>query len=498
MRPRPLAPGVLVLATLAATVALGAPSGAELKKILKGGDAAAVKAALEGGALDAEGVKAVLDVVEDAKGGQRLHQLDVYESLVAGLGSARGPAADELVKAYKKARRGDVRFLVIESLGKVPEPAAEQTLLEALEKDEDEPVTVLAARQLARRGTASAVDALIPLLKKFEKDAARARLVREINGALSTLTGQSGLAVADDWKNWWDSHKAEYQAPAQPSGGDAGSQTRDRNAIDRMRRERPADLQTMTRMRDDDVLVVKAKMDEIEDVLKSLDVKHKVVEQGEFESSVTLDPTRQVLVLNCPGMAKEAFFNDATIAKIKDFVSRGGYLFCSDLHLNGTLAKAFPDVIRKKGVTSNTDREPLTIHITPHRDAASHPLMRDVFPLGSWTEQQFAWKLFMKCEVPEPNPAITTLVVSPELPAIAGGQEAVAFTFTYPPSAGGGRVATGGGRGRRPQGGVVLHVLSHFKLQKGDDGDGFALQQILLNLIIEKQEVRKAAASAGN
>lgn len=123
------------------------PTGAELKKVLKSGDAAAVKGALEGGALDVDGVKAVLDVVEDGKGGARLRQLGVYwEALVAGLEAlARGPALEEAAKAYKKAKRGDIRFLIVEALGKVPEAPAEATLVEALE-DDDESVSVLAAR----------------------------------------------------------------------------------------------------------------------------------------------------------------------------------------------------------------------------------------------------------------------------------------------------------------------------------------------------------------
>lgn len=485
---RAVLPRLLLLALVSLpVVAWAVPSASEVKKTLKSGDQAAVTQLLGSleGQLDDAIVKAIVDAAP------RLKTLGVYDGLIGALETARGAALDELIKAYGKQRRPDVRFLIVDALGKVPEASAEAVLLEALQEDKDETVSVLAARALGRRATASAVEALIPILESFEGEAERTRLVREINGALSALTGQQ-LTVAQDWKNYWDAHKASYQPPAQPAGADGGSQTRDRNAIDRMRRERPADLQTMERMRDDDVLVVKARMDAVERVLKALNIKHKEVDQAEFEQSVQLDPSRQVLVLNCPGIRKEVHFNDQTIAKIKEFVARGGYLFCSDLHLGGTLAKAFPEVIRKKASTSNDAQQ--VIHIAPHRDATTHPLMRDVFPLSSWTEQQFTWNLFQSCEYPEANPAITPLVVSPELPGLAGGFDAVAFTFTYPPTPGGARVATGGGRGRRPQGGVVLNVLSHFKLQEDSDGDGFALQQILLNLIVEKQERRKAEA----
>jgi hypothetical protein len=477
-------------------VALATPSTAEVKKTLKTGDQAAVGGLLTSlhGQLDADIIKAILTEAP------RLKTLGVYDGLITAMATARGPALDELVKGYKKQRRADVRFLIVDALGKVPEAPAEGVLFDALKEDDDETVAVLAARQLGKRATASAVEGLIPVLEAFEKEADRARLVREVNGALAALTGQE-LVVAVDWKNYWDAHKAEYQPPAQD--GEAGSQTRDRNAIDRMRRERPADLRTMERMRDDDVIVVKSQkfMDEVEKVLTALNVKHKLVEKAEFET-LTLDPTRQVIVFQCPGKDRKdtpqnesVQFSDATIAKVREFVARGGYMISSDLQLGYVLARAFPEVITHQGTTSNRDKEPAEITISPHPSAVNHPLMRDVFPLGSWTEQQFTWQLFMTCDVAAPNPGITELVTSSQMADLSQGLHAVAFTFTFPPTAGGGgRVATGGGRGRRPGGGVVLHVLSHWKLQEKDEGDGFALQQILLNLIVEKQERRKAEA----
>lgn len=491
---------LLVLVLLAVpVVALATPTAAEVKKTLKTGDQAAVGGMLDGlhGQLDADLIKAILNEAP------RLKTLGVYDGLITALATSRGPALDELVKGYKKQRRADVRFLIVDALGKVPEAPAEGVLFDALKEDDDETVAVLAARQLGKRATASAVEGLIPVLEEFEKHAERARLVREVNGALASLTGQE-LVVAVDWKNYWDAHKAEYQPPAQAE--EAGSQTRDRNAIDRMRRERPADLRTMERMRDDDVIVVKSQkfMDEVEKVLTALNVKHKLVEKAEFEA-LTLDPTRQVIVFQCPGKdrkdtpANESVqFSDATIAKVRDFVGRGGYMISSDLQLGYVLARAFPEVITHQGTTSNRDKVPAEITISPHPSAVNHPLMRDVFPLGSWTEQQFTWQLFMTCDVAAPNPGITELVTSAQMADLSQGLHAVAFTFTFPPTAGGGRVATGGGRGRRPGGGVVLHVLSHWKLQEKDEGDGFALQQILLNLIVEKQERRKAEARGGD
>lgn len=495
--PRSVVSRLLLLALLTApVVAYACPTAAEVKKALKSGDQATVTSTLEGvrGQLDGDLVKAIIDAAP------RLKTLGVYDALVAALGTASGEALQELIKGYERQRRGDLRFLVVDALGKCSDLAAERTLLTALQEDEDESIAVLAARALGRRATASAVEALIPILKQFEGDARRGRLVREINGALGALTGQD-LSVADDWKNYWDAHKAEYRAPAAPNA-DGGSQTADRNAIDRMRRERPADLRTMERMRDDDVLVVKSdrKMDFVENVLRKLEVKHRLVERAEFEApALELDPTRQTVVLQCPGKGDAVRMGDATIAKLREFVGRGGYLITSDLQLGYTLERAFPDVVQSAGFTSNKpDTVPITI--SPHPEAVNHPLMRDVFPLnGTWTSSPFSWQLFQQCEIVRPNAAITELVVSEQMGQL-GSSNVVAFTFTYPPTpGGGGRQQTGGGGGRRrPQGGVVLHVLSHWKLQENDSGDGFALQQILLNMIVDKQDRRRAEAAGGN
>lgn len=481
---RPLAarltPSALLLVALATSVVLAAPpTGAELKKVLKSGDAAAVKGALEGGALDVDGVKAVLDVVEDGKGGARLRQLGVYEALVAGLGSARGPALEELTKAYKKAKRGDVRFLIVEALGKVPEAPAEATLVEALE-DDDESVSVLAARQMGKKATASAVEALIPLLKKFEGDKARSRMVREVNGALAALTGKDDLNVADDWKSWWDSHKNEFRAAA-PAAGDA---TQDRNALDVLKRERPADARTVTRLRPDDVVVIKGSSDRLEDVLEAIGVPHVAHDRADFDK-LKLDPTRQVLVLNCAGKTD---LTDAGIATVKEFVTQGGYLFTSDWELKNTLEKAFPEVVKFKGESPRDPKEGIEISIRPNRDNAMHPYLRDVFPLGTWENTSFKWKLDSRSHFAADNPNIVSLVEGDMTGHDKVPSNVVCFTFAYPP--GSGRQASGGGDKKKRSGGQVLQVSSHFKNQRDKGGDGFALQKLLLNFIVERQESR--------
>lgn len=470
---------LLVLATGALA---SAPSPSEIRKALRSGDKAAVQQVLGAlkGNLDKAGVRALLECVLETK------TLGVYDELVATLASAGEEALKELEDQAAENRRPDVRFLIVDALGKNPAKGAEEALVRALEKEKDEAVTVLAARALGKRGTASAVDALIPLLTRLEKDGTRTRLIREVNGALVQLTGQDGLAVAQDWKNFWDSHRGEFVEKAPPSA-DGGSQVGG-NVIDRMRRERPADATTVARLRDDDVVVIQGKSDKVEEVLDALKIKHVKHPRGEFDK-VKLEPERQLLVLNCA--SKEALSEEG-IAKVRDFVAKGGYIFSSDWELGHTLQSAFPEVCEK---LKDAGKDDLKVTIRPAEKNQNHPLLRDVFPLGTWTETKFTWTIDSRSHLIKPNPALTVLVESPEMEGM--GTNIVAFCFGYTVEGGQARPMTGGGgqggsKARKKQkSGVVLHVMSHFKNQKDASGDGFALQQLLLNFIVEKQELRK-------
>lgn len=154
-----------------------------------------------------------------------------------------------------------------------------------------------------------------------------------------------------------------------------------------MRRERPADLKTITRLRDDEIIVIKGN-DSVEKVLRALDLKFTAIEREAFDA-FQLDPSKQVLILNCPGKKE---FTQTGLQKVQAFVAAGGYLFCSDWELGKTLAKIFPGVVEFLRETPRSDT-PRDVTIQPHPETINHPLMRDVFPLNSWTEQRFAWKL---------------------------------------------------------------------------------------------------------
>ncbi|MGE0708722.1 MAG: HEAT repeat domain-containing protein [Planctomycetota bacterium] len=474
----------LPLLCLALALALAAPAAAKTSKkdvqnAFKTGDKDKVLAVLKevAGSLDRDLVKAV---VENAK---RLRSIGVYEDLVQALSTASGDALDELIKEYKKVKKdGALRFLVLDSLGGAKDERAEALLVEAATKDKDEPIRVLAIRQLGKRATKSAVEALIPFLGELEKAKTESeRLIREVNGALQNLTG-GDLSVAEDWRNWWEQNKDKF-TPKQEEG-----KTAERgNVLDRMAKERPADLKSITRIKDGELIVVRGN-DKVEDVLDALKLKHKRIKRDELEK-LDLDPQSQILLLNCPG--REAF-SDAGVQKVRDFVVKGGYVFCSDWELGKTLAKAFPEACQFLKEAPKGDVKDVTI--VPFPESASHPLMRDVFPLNTFETGGFAWKLEGRSHLAKQTPQIVPLV---SCPAIKDqGTTMVAFCFAYADLKGAARPVTGGDMKKLKQPpGQVLWVSSHFKLQKDPKSDGFALQQLLLNFIVEKQEQRRKFAA---
>ena len=88
---------------------------------------------------------------------------------------------------------------------------------------------------------------------------------------------------------------------------------------------------------------------------------------------------------------------------------------------------------------------------------------------------------------------VIVLIEAPELKKIYK-DEAVAVTFSYgtPPAQERTSVTTGGVYEELPKmkGGKVLHVLSHFRTQ-GTKNDEFAIQNMLLNFLIEAKDRKK-------
>lgn len=50
-------------------------------------------------------------------------------------------------------------------------------------------------------------------------------------------------------------------------------------------------------------------------------------------------------------------------------------------------------MVKFKGESPRDPKEGIENSIRPNRDNAMHPYLRDVFPLGTWENTSFKWKL---------------------------------------------------------------------------------------------------------
>lgn len=462
-----------------------ADADAELDKAIASKDAAGAKKALAA-ATSAGDAKAAATILKVAL---RMRELDAHRELIDAIKSVKADdAVAKLAEAADKNSSADLRYLLVEGLALQGSAAAQKAVLEALD-DKEDMVQTIAARSARHIPTAETIDKLIARLEKAEKNAKETSLCRELNGALASITAEN-LSFALEWKGWWltrkDSWKGGKAEPA-PDEGKSGGDT----VMKRIAKERPNDAKTIERMANDDVIVVKGSSDTVQAVLKAIGIKHTVIDKDKF-ADTKLDP-KSILIVNCDGKGHPAF-DETQIARIREFVDKGGYLFTSDWELTFTIEKCFPGSIGKGGESSKDSKDDYKVDIKPQD--AKHPLLRDVFPLTTWDAAQLSWKMDGKSFLIKLLSSDVSILIEsnelkkrfPEFPAVA-----VAFWWKN------GKVVKapkpGGDAKSHTQaatGGCVLHVLSHFKHQKDKDaGDKFALQQLLLNFFLEKQAQNK-------
>jgi hypothetical protein len=458
---------------LLAAPAFAGPSASQIKRVLKKGDADEVRALFgELGDMDRKQLKAILGATG------RIPELGVYDDLVGLLASTQGEAFDELRQAGGKQKNPVVRFLILDALAAHEDPRAQEALALTAKDDKNLAVGVYAVRCLKGRGTLTAVDALIDVLSQTE-GGNRWQVAKEARSALSDLTGQD-LGDAEAWRGWWREHKRGFAAPA-PDEGEGGTRT----VLDRMRSTRPGTLRTLERLGPDDLIAIEGDYDEVQDVLTTLELPHHTVAAADFDA-LELDPTRQLLIVNC----HSAPFSAAGVTKVREFVARGGYVFTSDWALRNLLKRAFPEAITMAGETAAE----IKTRIAPPGGVSINPLLRDVFPLNPWRSGEgggkaMTWQVDAVSDIVGATPALEVLVEAPDLPQCT----IVACTFGFTTGKGGRPVTGAAPEEVQLRSGRVLHVLSHFSHQKDESGDGYALQQLLLNFILEKQEARRAA-----
>jgi hypothetical protein len=388
--------------------------------------------------------------------------LDLYRDLVAGIGRMRSdPAVKEAIRIAGGERDWTIRFLFVEALAAIDRPDARQALFAAFE-DRNESVATNAMRACRNAGMKAAIRPLIDACERYEKKDRGGKMQLEALRALSAMTGE-GLTSAGDWRRWWDQNEKTFDPAAVVK---KKRENEDRGTVLRRVEDR-GEYEFLERLEKGDIVVVAGESDECETVLEALKLPFTLVPRKRAAEAVrSLDP-RSVLVFDCEGDLDQAL-RGADAKALAGFVERGGYLFTSDWGLAEEIQPALPGFV---GVGPTMPEEPFAVKIQPARGAEKHPYLRDVFPENPYERAKMKWTIDNSAFAIKLTPKATALVESPELGA-RFGSPAVAVTFRY-------------GQG------AVLHVMGHFKMQKDEKGDGFALQQLLVNFIVEKQKFRK-------
>jgi hypothetical protein len=403
-----------------------------------------------------------------------------------------------------------------------------------------------AVYQLGFLHTKESLGVLFNFLRPFKdddtKDTIKGPLIKEVIYFIKNITNIDRGNYPVSWIQWWDENKnkdiGEIIRPKEVGAIDNVSQYRDMKGVETLEKEK--------------VIVVRndrcdktggdwdLNYDKIEDILSRLGIEYTLIGKSEIDKdSYSLDD-KWAIVFNCnffkdhccapghhasdkksmterskmcsgkpPHHIHNTKLSDKTIKKIKQFVETGGYLFTEDLNIEEIIERAFSGTITHTKFLPEQE-----VKIFPAPGATLHPYLKYVFEAPPSNSPQISsggkssetisvkgefrvdttWQIddesadikILKKET------VTALIVSPQLAKANRNEGAVAVTFAV----GGSSdkiVITGGDKG--PGGGRVLHVMSHFGKQKSKI-DEFALQNLILNFLMELNE-RRPKASAG-
>lgn len=424
---------------------------------------------------DKNSVDAILSIYERA---DKENFADVSESANIALRALTDKTFDAAVDWKNWWTTVKAKF-VLKKLRKKRQLTAKET--------EDQETLVADIAELEGKRTKDALEEIIEAYEKAEKaDLADACL--RADKALRGLTGMKFVS-AILWRGWWDKVKDSYTIPKKKEAAEAGKFRANTVTARILKRGEGSYLESIKK---GDIIVVEGEYDEVQAILDVLKIPYTSVTRAKLQS-VKLNKN-QVLIFNC----SSGGLNGKNIKTIQAFVSAGGYVFTSDWELHNVLTRAFPKVLSlKKRINDDL------VDIAPYPPAASHPYLRDVFPRNPYKLTKFRWKIDASSDLHgfSAKSGVVPLVFSTEMNA-KHGTGVVALTFRWR----GGvvvkpkrkkRATTGGAKYSQKavekMGGSVLHVLGHFNAQADPKGDGYALQQLLLNFIVEKQKFRAIA-----
>jgi len=461
-------------------------------------------------------------------------QEQLYWRFVNGAASFRDAPA--LAKVQKTIVRGkSLGRDLLYALQNNRSQSVPETVLGPVLKKAPLDLALMAADQLAAIEAVEAVDALIAGLRKRRE----ATLKDRIDKALQHLTG-ADCGDADGWKQWWATARAQGVQGRKRRGRSTGTvvDTLDDpfDEIKELGRMDPSWIWVMTT--DCKRKPVACNFDDMGALLQRMEIPFTPVTKQQFEKGeVTLDKVRVILLTctqihdhcvcpscksgtaagnrmvrcvctSCPGPNVNHKLSGDAVKKLKAWVERGGYFFSEDWGIQDFLQPAWPKIVRSGKMLAKR-----SVRVVPGRGQTTHPLLKGVFlnpeaakrSEGKSTvtreeDGEGLAKIERFWQIDDESPwiqivaktQVAVLMRSNDLSKDAGPEgNAVAITFL----SGGarGEAAARTGALERIRGGRVLHVLSHFGKQQSNE-DEFALQNLLLNFLIEAS--RRAPASA--
>ena len=193
------------------------------------------------------------------------------------------------------------------------------------------------------------------------------------------------------------------------------------------------DAESLREVEDSDVVVVRGTYDRVEDVLRIVGIKHRVVAPEEV-GALRLHP-EQLLILNCPGE-----IGRRGVSNVRAFVEAGGSLFATDWALKHVLEPAFPGVVayNKRPTADDVVRIEVLDRENPYLEGMFH---EGADPLWWLEGSSYPIRILDRSRV-------QVLLTSRELEQ-KYGEAPVGVTFPF-------------------GGGEVFHMISHYYLQRAE------------------------------
>lgn len=202
----------------------------------------------------------------------------------------------------------------------------------------------------------------------------------------------------------------------------------------RMEKERPQDLEILKKVKDSSIIIVAGIYDKIELVLDLIKIPYILIQPYAVDQ---LDmKTDQILIINCPGN-----ISDAGLDKVKEFVKKGGFLFTTDWALLNVLEKVFTEYVRYNKVPTRDDC--VAVEVVDKSNKFLEGLFKaDEKPIWWLETSSYPIEILAKDKV-------KVLVTSKEMQK-KYREAPIVITFNY------------------GDGGTVLHMTSHYYLQRAE------------------------------